>query len=157
MRVELRGKQSEGDGMVADRRSARTQCRFWMVAAGLLMLVTLSLFGVPSTAHAAPIVVAEEERDVRSTATSAARGGTGSLWASPKAARDGGGCGQHGGAPTSSGCCAKAKCPLTHSGIPPDSPLAAPSQASLDPLPSSSPLFKGIGTLPALRPPSASA
>jgi len=153
----IKAKQMCG-GSVVDRGMARVQRSFRMVTAALFMLVALVLFGAPSTAQAAPVSLEPGTGyNARITVVIAGLGvGTESLWAAPAPAVNDGGCGQHSGASSSSGCCTKTKCPLTHSGIAPVSPLPAPSpEASVVLLPSGF-LSEGIGTLPNLRPPRAS-
>lgn len=130
---------------------------FRMMMGCLLALATLVLLGTAPAAQASSAVFASGT-DLTPTAIVAVagiRGATGSLWAAPATSNDGV-CGGHGGASRSSGCCSKVKCPLTHSGIAPVSPLPKPLLETATVPPPSGLLFKGIGTPPALRPPRAS-
>ena len=145
-------------GPVADWGLVRAWRCSWMMTVALLTLAALILFSVPSAAVAPPAVLdAEAGYSPGATLAAGSLIGTGSLWAAPAVPADSGDCGQHGGGAGSSGCCAKVKCPLAHSGIAPISPMPTPPlEASAALLPSGL-LFEGIGTLPGLRPPRASA
>jgi hypothetical protein len=143
---------------------------FRMVMAGLLMLTALVLFGVPSTAHAHGIdhhasqsitasPTTPQSADMRATSVflpGKPDTGTAVVSAAPAAPADHDGCGEHNDKAPAAGCCFGAACPMMHGGVTPVGllPMPLPDTSTVS-MPSSL-LSKGIGTLPALKPPRAS-